>query len=243
MRSRASRISLGAIAMATFGGCAARPGPVAVVPPPPPVAVAAAVPMPAGAHPGMTTPPLLPDGTYTTPNRALSEAATMWHLRAGLNVAALACRGPDDLALIARYNAMLARQRGVLRDAEAQLAGQYRARGGTEWRAEYDVAMTSLYNFFSQSFARDEFCAASARILTESETLDSAAFPAFATARLPLLDAAFTNFYRRYDAWRTQKAERIWIELGPVAALPDPSGQEVIRSRKPIELAAIQPSR
>ena len=107
MRSNRSKAILPLLLGAAFlSGCATRPAPVAVLPAPLPVAVAPT--MPAGAYPGMPIPAVGVDGSYFTPNRALSPAAAVWHLRAGLNVAALACRGPDETAVVARYNAVLA---------------------------------------------------------------------------------------------------------------------------------------
>ena len=46
---------------------------------------------PAGAPATLVLPARLGDGSYATPNRALSPVAAVWHLRAALNVAALAC--------------------------------------------------------------------------------------------------------------------------------------------------------
>lgn len=255
IRTAVSAIVLGGAVL--IAGCAShRTAPVAAVAPPPPVA--AAIAPPAGSYPGMPIPARLADGSYETPNRALTQAATVWHFRAGLNVAALACRGPGEAVVAARYNAILARQRDVLRDAEARLSGEYRSGGGTAWRGRYDHAMTVLYNFFSQGFAHQAFCSAASQILAESETVTPAGFPAFAAARLPMLDAAFTDFYSRYDRWRAGAApitptapivapivalqtaapkaptarSTPWIQLDQVALLPDPDGREVRADRR-----------
>jgi len=251
MRSNRSKAILPLLlGVAVLSGCATRPVPLTVAPVSLPVAVAPT--MPAGGYPGMPIPAVGADGFYATPNRALSPAAAVWHLRAGLNVAALACRGPEDAVLVARYNAVLARQRGVLRDAEIATAAEYRAGGGTDWRASYDNAMTSLYNFFSQGFAREAFCATAARTLADSEGVAPAAFAAFAAERLPLLDQAFTDFYRRYDAWRAPQSvvaryvptvAVARIELRNVSALPDPQGQEVRGPVSPRALASAQTTR
>ncbi len=266
IRTAASALVLGGAVL--VAGCAShRTAPIAMVATPPPVAAASAP--PAGSYPGMPIPARLADGSYETPNRALSAAATVWHFRAGLNVAALACRGPGEAVVAARYNAILSRQRDVLRDAEARLSGEYRSGGGTAWRDRYDHAMTVLYNFFSQGFAHQAFCSSASQILAESETITPAGFPAFAAARLPMLDAAFTDFYARYDRWRGNAAPTTvaapmpapiialrsaaprtkvapartapWIQLDQVALLPDPEGREV-RAGGPVALAT-RPSR
>ena len=44
---------------------------------------------------------------YRTPNRALTPGEATWHLRVALNVAALGCRGPEEAATAAAYNALL----------------------------------------------------------------------------------------------------------------------------------------
>lgn len=265
IRTAGSGIAL--VTLMLVAGCASHhTAPVALVAPPAPVAATTAP--PAGSYPGMPIPARLADGSYETPNRALTAAATVWHFRAGLNVAALACRGPGEALVAARYNAILTRQRDVLHDAEARLSSEFRNGGGTAWRGRYDHAMTVLYNFFSQGFAHDAFCSAATQILAESETVAPAAFPAFATARLPMLDAAFTDFYARYDAWRATTAavptaapapkliiaDRTpaprskpapaspRIQLDQVALMPDPEGREV-RSGSPRAMLATKPGR
>ena len=133
-------------------GCAHRE--VATAPPPPPTAPVALAPMPAGARAGMTIPARLPDGGYATPNHRLTAAATIWHVRTALNVAALACRDAAEPVRVARYNALLASERTAFAAAEKTLAAEYKAGGGAAWRDGYDDAMTRLYNYWAQDFAR-----------------------------------------------------------------------------------------
>lgn len=188
------------VTAALLAGCATKPVAVAVAPPPilAPTPVAA---MPKGAFPGMVIPAMLPDGSYPTPNRALTPAATVWHLRAALNVAALACRSSQEAAIIAGYNSLLAAQKPTLVKAEATYAAEYRA-GGGDWQDRYDDSMTRLYNFFSQSPARDAFCAAAGSVLADAATVPADGLAAFAATRLAMLEQPFTDFYRAYDAWR-----------------------------------------
>lgn len=230
-------------ALALLAGCAtAPPTPVAVVPPAPPVAPPA--PMPAGGYPAMVIPAAFADGSYPTPNRALSGAAAIWHLRAGLNVAALACRGPDEALVVARYNALIARHKVALKTAEATLAAEYRLGGGAEWRARYDQSMTSLYNFFSQSFARAAFCASATAILAETETVDDAALGGLAARSLPLLDRAFTDFYRAFDMWRgTRPAAPVTIAATMIAVPPPVAGPPIPRVSVAPSRAAVTPPR
>lgn len=203
------RLAAAAGVLALVAGCAKVAPPPVVATLPPPAVVQA--PMPAGGRPGMVIPVRLADGEYATPNRALSEAATIWHLRTALNVAALACRDADDAQTTAAYNALLTARKPQLAAAETALSAEFRARGG-DWRDSYDDAMTRLYNYWSQDFARTGFCAAAKQALAEAPAVPAAEFATFATTRLAALDRPFTDFFRAYDAWRTQAA---LVPVGP----------------------------
>ena len=198
-----NRVVLTMTAASLLAGCASR-NEVAQVAPPPVMVPVAPPAMPKGAFPGMVIPAAFADGTYPTPNRNLTAAAKVWHLRAALNVAALACRGPQEATIVAGYNALLAAQKPVLSNAEATYAKEYKAAGG-DWQDRYDDSMTRLYNFFSQSPARDDFCAAAVTVLSDSTIVSPERMPAFAAERLPALERPFTDFYRAYDTWRGRK--------------------------------------
>lgn len=172
----------GALALA---GCQTRAMPVAVVPPPVVPTIVQAAPLPPGASPGMTIPALLADGTYPTPSRGLSAAGTLWHLRAALNVAALACRDAGEPARVAAYNAVLARHKAPLAVAESRLSVEFRTAEPADWRDRYDNAMTRLYNFYGQVPARPAFCRAADAVLADAATVPAEWLDAFAVARLP----------------------------------------------------------
>lgn len=157
------RRHLSLLAATMLGACVGRPQPLALAPAPVVAPVAEAPPAP------------------TPINAGLSPAATLWHLRAGLNVAALACRTQD---LAPGYNALLAREAASLRAAEAAYAAEFQAQGGA-WRQRYDDEMTRLYNFWGGAQGRDGLCATAAAALAD---------PAVATdagAQLAALDRAF----------------------------------------------------
>ena len=202
----------------SLAGCTARetakvaPPPV-MVPAPPQVARA---PLPPGATPGMRIPALLPDGNYATPNRALTSAATIWHLRSALNVAALACRGPDEGLIVTRYNTMLTTRRIALAAAEKRYSAEYQAQGG-DWRDRYDDAMTRLYNFFSITPVRKGFCAAADAVLADISSAPVDDFETGAAARLDRLDAPFIAFFRAYDAWRAGTMVPVQRTTAPLA--------------------------
>ena len=219
MRLRLSLLMLLSTAPAFFvAGCATKPKEVAA-----PVAVPTVTyaPMPEGGRPGMMIPARLIDGSYATPNRNLSAAGATWHLRAALNVAALACRGTDEAVMVGQYNALLTSQKAALAAADKALTGEYRATGGAEWRDRYDDTMTRLYNFFAQDFARAGFCAEARDALAQTATLAPGTLEPFAVATLPRLERPFTDFFAAYDAWREHRV------IDPVAPAPVAVAQRV----------------
>lgn len=207
-------------AMALLAGCATAPRPVpvaAVTPAPPPPVVPT---LPAGATPGMLVPAALPDGSYPTPNQHLSTGASLWHLRAGLNVAALSCPAADGAAITAAYNAMLVAHAAELKTAEASYAAEYRAASAAaDWRDRYDDAMTRLYNFFSQTPVRPAFCAAARGVADQLAGVPAGGLSSLAVQDLAALDQPFVAFYRAYDAWRRFNAVRqvIAVSAAPAA--------------------------
>lgn len=154
-----------------LAACAGKPTPVAVALAPPPVVATPAPPAP------------------TPINAGLSSAATLWHLRTGLNVAALACRGPEAAALTGGYNTLLAKHAAALAAAAAAQQADYQLAGG-DWRDRYDDDQTRLYNFWSQAHGREALCRAAAETLTALATLDDAGLTAMAGAQLAALDGA-----------------------------------------------------
>lgn len=143
-------------------------------------------------HPERVTivPPPSGPPAPTPINAGLSPAAALWHLRTGLNVAALACRGPDEAALTASYNALLASRAAPLAEAQARYAAEYEAEGG-DWRERYDDDQTRLYNFWGQPRGRERLCNVAPNALTALAGADAAALPEVATVQLARLDRAF----------------------------------------------------
>lgn len=121
---------------------------------------------------------------------ALSSDEVAWHVRAGLNVAALACRDADAAAMVAQYNAMLATDGAPLAAARAGIETTYRARFGAAWQARDDDDMTRLYNHFAAPEAHEAFCATARELLRDSETVAPGEFYAFARYALPRLEQA-----------------------------------------------------
>lgn len=219
----------------SFAGCsdgARRVAPEAPVARP---VVAAPMPRPPfGAAPNLSLPMRLADGGYATPNRDLSEAATLWHVRAALNVAVLTC--PQSPALVTHYNRLLSTHRGPLAKAHAGVTAEYR--GG-----DLDAAMTRVYNYFAQPPAQHAFCPVAADLLSQAFAVPPADLAGFARRALARLDAPFVDFYRAYDAYRSDLA--LWRagttpDIAPQLAY-DAEGflrDDALTGRGPVRIAA-----
>lgn len=195
-----------------------------------PKVIAEAAPPPAPVVPVYVRPPISPI------NRGLTQAATVWHLRAALNVAALACRGTQEATIVARYNAMLTAHKATFAGAQAALTAEFKA-GGGDWQDRQDDAMTRLYNFFSQAQARDAFCTAAAATLAETETLAPGEMQAYAAAVLPTLDAPFAEMLAPRPVIALASATNAPVYV-PVAVAVAP-----IPTRAVTPMAASAPSR
>lgn len=190
--------------LAVLAGCAHQaPAPVAVSPLPPPVPPR---PAPPGIAAGLAIPARAPDGNYETINRGIDAAQALWHVRAALNVAALGCRGPDEAALIASYNGLLKAHKAPLAAANTAVMKSYRQQFGARWQQPHDVYMTRLYNFFSQPWAQRAFCPTAAAVIADAQTVPAAGLTGWAPAALARLEAPFTDFYRRWEAYKVDLA-------------------------------------
>lgn len=179
-----------------LAACSGGSRPVDIAAPAPAPVIARPMPRPpASAAPNLTLPAQLADGSYATPNRNLSEAATIWHVRSALNVAVLGC--PQGTALAASYNQLLRVQRDPFKRAHATLTAENR---------NLDATMTRVYNYFSQPPAQRDFCPVATALLAKAVATPPADFADFAREALPQLDAPFIAFYRAYDAYRADLA-------------------------------------
>lgn len=178
----------------------------------------------------------------------LSSDEMAWHVRAGLNVAALACRDADAATMVAQYNAMLATESVPLAAARAGVEAGYRARFGAAWQARDDDDMTRLYSHFATPGAHDALCATARELLRDSETVAPGEFYAFARYALPRLEQALVPAPvapPRYvlaasdDAPRIAYATNARVPFAPVddrvAYTPAP------REQPPVEVASVTP--
>ena len=184
-----------------LAGCAQKPVEIMVVAPPPPPEPAVMPKPPRGAAARLAIPAPLPDGSFATPNRNLSGPASIWHLRSGLNVAALQC----GTASSDQYNAMLRVHKTALASAFKQVEAEYRG-GGGDWQDRFDDTMTRLYNYFAQPPAQRGFCAAAVPVLAEAATVAPDAFESFARTAIARIDQPFADFWGEYHRYRVDLA-------------------------------------
>jgi hypothetical protein len=214
-----------------------------------------AAPLPPVGAAATFVPPAHDDDGYRTPNKALTPGETVWHVRVALNVAALGCRGPEEAATAAAYNAMLRANQATLAAAASASEAVFQARHGAAWQARYDDDMTRLYNFFAQPPAHDGFCQTAEAVLRESAAVAPADFPAFATAAMPRLEAPFLAFFAAYDAyrtslaaWKTRHATVVFAAASVppvatgVAAAPAPMAVAAAAPAEPVMIASVSPT-
>lgn len=105
------------------------------------------------------------------PKAALADPGeAVWHLRAGLNVAALSCKGRGRTPVAGLYSRFLGRHKSLLSNA---YAAEQRRHG-----AALDRHQTQLYNRFSNQRSPAKFCATSASVAQRAGAMDSAALAA-----------------------------------------------------------------
>lgn len=193
--------------------CAPAPKPVVVAPRPvaPPVAAPVIPPMPlppGGAAVTMRVPPLGLDGVRTTPNRTLSREEHIWHLRSGLNVAALNCQGPVWGEIAQNYNRYLQVHKARLAQANKAVDSEYVKRHpGQNGLRVRDTKMTDLYNYFALPPVRAEFCDKSLAKSREIIGIPSTALPEYSFGALADLDAVFINFFNAFEKYKVDIVE------------------------------------
>lgn len=136
--------------------------------------------------------PSPPVASLSPIHRDLSDLETVWHVRAGLNVAALSCSLRAGSAIVTDYNGFLKSKQRLLAAAYGAKAERFRAHGGN-WQRALDTHMTQLYNHFAQGAGHSAFCSAAAAELKRAAVLDSESFRAEAANSLARLDRPFLS--------------------------------------------------
>ena len=121
-----------------------------------------------------------PRATASEPAPSADPNEAVWHLRAGLNVAALLCKGRGRVAVAPGYARLLGRHRGLL--AAAYAAEQRRQASG------FDRHETRIYNRFANQRDPASFCRAAAGVAKRAAAMDSPTLARSARGLLGELD-------------------------------------------------------
>ncbi len=142
--------------------------------------------------PNVSPPPaIVPSRPSASINVNLSEQEALWHLRSGLNVAALSCRTGKMVGIASSYNRMLARHKAALAAANAAEIAPFRARYGAKWSSAYDTHATRLYNFFAMPAAQAQFCNAAYQVLAKATGMQPDSITSYAPVALAQIEAPF----------------------------------------------------
>ena len=206
-------ILVGALAGAMLAGCAVKP------PPPPEIARVAPPPLVAPPRPQASarvaetfrTPPRDSYGKYQTPNGNLSSEEALWHLRMGLNVAALSCYDDTD-SVNAAYGNFLTLHQSRLAAANTAMDRLWVERAGkSEAKAARDNHSVEVYNFFALPMVTPSLCATAAKVLATANATPSDQLEGYASVGLAELEGPFIAFFDSYDQYRVAAAE--WDQL------------------------------
>lgn len=156
----------------------------ASAPKPPPKLETIVVPLPPNVEAAAPSPPL-PRVPITR-----SEAEDLWHLRSGLNVAALMCDPKAYVQLTPAYNNLLRTHKALLTSAVEKELAMFQAEGNKKWQAAYDTHMTKVYNQYSVTQRRPAFCEAAVAISGEAATATTEDLTERATSYLTRLNLA-----------------------------------------------------
>lgn len=192
--------------------CAPAPKPIVVAPKPvapPPAPVIPPMPLPpGGAAVTMKVPAFGADGVRITPNRNLTREEYIWHLRSGLNVAALNCQGPVWGEIAQNYNRYLQVHKARLAQTNKAVDAEYVKRFPRQNALRVrDTHSTDLYNYFALPPVRAEFCDKSLAKSREIIAIPSTALPEYSFGALADLDAVFINFYNAFEKYKVDIAE------------------------------------
>ena len=205
-----------------LAACAQKALPPPPPPPPPPAPVEAPPPRPEppdGAAPNLVVPEVDADGTRESVNRKISSNQLIWNLRSAYTVAALDCRDPRHDGIAPRYRTFLARNARVLKAVYDRMDREFRdryGRGGETLRDEY---LTTLYNHYALPPTMTEFCDVIDQVIAEGDSVPADGISAYATAKMPVIEKVFDDFYARYEKYKNALAawEEKWGKMGRVS--------------------------
>lgn len=115
-------------------------------------------------------------------HQGLGPLEQVWHIRAGLNVAALSCAPHVGPEIVSDYNRFLAAKQPLLARAFAAKEARF------DHPRALDSNMTRLYNHFASPPAQPAFCAAAAQEMKRALAEDAARLEADPGPMLARLD-------------------------------------------------------
>ncbi|WP_261936413.1 hypothetical protein [Sphingomonas bisphenolicum] len=222
---RPGRLSL--VSLAVLAACSTPPPPPPPAPPPPVVPTIKPMP-PANAVEGMSIPEQAADGKYLTANRGVTSNTALWHLRMGLNVAALNC---DKYGPTARnqYNQLLAVHKAALNGANAAVDRNYSVAYGSSGMASRERLNTVVYNFFALPPVIKSFCPVAVTVGAKMIAMPSSQLLEAAPALLAELEKPFQDFYaayadylRRLAEWQSRFGATVTVVVSPTPLPPPP---------------------
>lgn len=227
-RSLSSRLSL--LALTALAACAT---PVKQVPPtPPPAVVPTVMPTPPrNSAPDMVPPDKDEAGKFITPNRDSQGDQALWHVRMGLNVAALGCPETNGQTRIL-YNQMLTVHGASLKRANDTLEVSYQQRYGSSAIRMREVLNTLVYNFFALPPAQKAFCQKAVATMTIINGLTPEALAAYAPKALDELEQPFRDFWAEYEDY-LRRLEEWRKRFGATVRLVGPVGGDDLNDHEP----------
>ena len=109
-------------------------------------------------------------------SEGIETGVALWHLRAGLNVAALACKGRGRIPVRGDYGRLLTHHRTLL---AAAYSAELHRQG-----ARFDRSETRLYNRFSNQHNPVQFCRDAASVAHRAAAMNSPSLAANAPSLL-----------------------------------------------------------
>ena len=215
-------ILAGTAAGALLAGCATAPppppAPVVVRVAPPPLVAPPRPQAPAGTAATFATPARDSYGKYVTPNTGLETEESLWHLRMGLNVAALSCYDDTD-SVNAAYGQFLTTHKKRLAEANKAMDALWTERAGRSGaKSARDRHSVEVYNFFALPMVTRTFCTTASQVLATANATPSSELAGYASLGLSQIEGVFTGFFANYDAYKL--ADASWYQVyGPLQPL------------------------
>ena len=207
-----------------LAGCAAKappPAPAIARVAPPPLVAPPRPQRPAGTAATFATPPRDTYGRYATPNNDLPPEEALWHMRMGLNVAALSCFDATD-SVNAAYGQFLTIHKKRLADANKAMDALWTERAGKSGaKSARDTHSVEVYNFFALPMVTPTFCSTAMQVLATANATPSADLASYASVGLGQIEGPFTRFFTDYDAYKVADAAwyRVYGPAQPVRAV------------------------